>query len=125
MQAAKEAGFRVSLFFVGVDSLETSRRRVKDRVIKGGHDIPQHVQERRFDRSFANAARATRIADTTVFVHSREEHFQSVGMARRGVMTWRADMPRLKWLERIAEGLALPDPARRPRSDDAPRDREV
>ena len=84
MQGAKEAGFRVNLFFVGVDSLETSRRRVEDRVSKGGHDIPRHVQERRFDRSFDNAARAARIADTTVFVHSREEQFQSVGMARRG-----------------------------------------
>ena len=30
MQGAKEAGFRVNLFFVGVDSLETSRRRVED-----------------------------------------------------------------------------------------------
>ena len=56
MQAAKEAGFRVSLFFLGVDSLETSRRRVEDRVSKGGHDIPPQVQERRFDRSFTNVA---------------------------------------------------------------------
>ena len=39
MQGAKEAGFRVNLFFVGVDSLETSRRRVEDRVSKGGHEI--------------------------------------------------------------------------------------
>ena len=35
MQAAKDAGFRINLFFVGVDSLETSRRRVEDRVREG------------------------------------------------------------------------------------------
>ena len=40
MQGAKEAGFTVNLFFVGVDSLETSRRRVEDRVSKGGHGYP-------------------------------------------------------------------------------------
>lgn len=39
MEAAKDAGFRINLFFVGVDSLETSRRRVEDRVSEGGHGI--------------------------------------------------------------------------------------
>ena len=105
MKAAKEAGFRVNLFFVGVDSLETSRRRIEDRVSRGGHDIPRHVQERRFDRSFANAAWAARIADTTVFVHSSEEQFQSVGIARRGVMAWRANIPALQWLDVITGNL--------------------
>ena len=106
MQAAKGAGFRINLFFVGVDSLETSRRRVEDRISEGGHGIPRLVQERRFGRSFDNAVRAARTADTTVFVHSRDQAFQSVGMARRGVMAWRVDMPGLQWLDRITEGLA-------------------
>ncbi len=105
MRAAKETGFRVSLFFLGVDSLETSRRRIEDRISKGGHGIPPQVQERRFDRSFANAARAARIADTTVFVHSMEEQFQSVAMTRRGMMAWRADMPGSQWLDRIIRDL--------------------
>ena len=106
MQAAKDAGFTVNLFVVGVDSLQTSQRRVEQRVKEGGHGIPEHVQARRFDRSFDNAVRAARIADTTVFVHSREEQFQSVGMARCGVTAWRADMPDLQWLDRVIEGLA-------------------
>ena len=106
MQAAKDAGFRINLFFVGLDSLETSRRRVEDRVSEGRHGIPSLVQERRFDRSFDNAVRAARTADTTVFVHSRDKAFQSVDMARRGVMAWRVDMPGLQWLDRITEGLA-------------------
>ena len=110
MRAAKEAGFRVRLFFLGVDSLETSRRRVEDRVSKGGHGIPRQVQERRFDRSFANAVRAARIADTTVFVHSREEQFQSVGMARRGMMAWRPAMSGPRWLDRISQGLTQSAP---------------
>ena len=106
MQAAKDAGFTVNLFVVGVDSLQTSQRRVEQRVKEGGHGIPEQVQARRFDRSFDNAVRAARIADTTLFVHSREEQFQSVGMARCGVMAWRADMPDLQWLDRVLEGLA-------------------
>ena len=118
MQAAKDAGFRVNLFFVGVDSLETSQRRVEQRVRHGGHGIPADVQARRFDRSFDNAVRASRIADQTVFVYSREKSFQSVGVARRGgVMAWRAGLP-VRWMERISQGLARSAPTGRRRSGD-------
>ncbi len=119
MQAAKDAGFRVHLFFVGVDSLQTSQSRVEERVSDGGHDIPREVQARRFDRSFDNAVRAARIADRTVFVNSRDQEFQSVGMARRGgVMAWRAGMPGLQWLDRITQCLARASSMGRGRSGD-------
>ena len=119
MQAAKDAGFRVNLFFIGVDSLQTSQRRVEQRVRNGGHDIPVETQARRFGRSFDNAVRAARIADTTVFVDNKDDHFQSVGMARRGgVMAWRAGMPGLRWLDHISQGLAQSASTARRRSGD-------
>ena len=106
MRTAKNAGFTVNLFFVGVDSVDISRARVRRRVERGGHGIPEQVQARRFDRSLDHAALAVRIADTTVFVNSMEEHFRSAGMARLGVMAWRADVPGLQWLDRITRDLA-------------------
>ena len=106
MRAAKNAGFTVNLFFVGVDSVDVSKGRVRRRVARGGHGIPEQVQARRFDRSLDHAALAARVADTTVFVNSMEEQFQSVGMARRGVMVWHADVPGLQWLNRVAKALA-------------------
>lgn len=107
MREAKEAGFTVNLFFVGVDSIDISRGRVKRRVERGGHDIPEQVQARRFLRSFGNVVPAAQTADTTVFVNSMDEQFRSVGMARSGVMTWRAEMPGLHWMDRCAQGLEL------------------
>ena len=106
MRAAKEAGFTVNLFFIGVDSIDISRSRVRRRVERGGHGIPEQIQARRFDRSLGHAALAAWIADTTMFVSSMDEQFQSVGMARRGVMAWHADMPGLQWLDRIIRDLA-------------------
>ena len=106
-RAAKNAGFRVNLFFVDVDSVDISRARVRRRVERGGgHGIPEQVQVRRFDRSLDNAALAARIADTTVLVNSMDEQFRSVGMTRRGIMAWRADMPGPQWLDRITRDLA-------------------
>ena len=55
MQAAKEAGYEVTLIFIGVETVETSKDRVRTRVEDGGHDIPEDVQERRFEKSFQNA----------------------------------------------------------------------
>ena len=106
MRAAKNAGFTVNLFFVGVDSVDVSRGRVRRRVERGGHGIPEQVQMRRFDRSLDHAVLAARVADTTMFVNSMEEQFQSVGMARRGVMAWRAAVPGLQWLDHITRDLA-------------------
>ena len=105
MRAARNAGFTVNLFFVSVDSVDVSRRRVRRRVARGGHGIPEQVQARRFDRSLDHAALAARIADTTVFVNSMDEQFRSVGMARRGVMAWRVDVPGLQWSDRVAKKL--------------------
>ena len=113
MRAAKDAGFTVNLFFVGVDSVDISRGRVRRRVERGGHGIPEPVQVRRFGRSFNNVVLAARIADTAVFVNSMDEQFRSVGMARRGMMAWRADIPALQWLDRITEDLVRPASLRR------------
>ena len=122
MQAAKDAGFRVNLFFVGVDSVSISRGRIRRRVERGGHGIPEQVQARRFDRSLDNAVLAARIADRTVFVNSMEEQFQSVGMARGGVMAWRAGLPDLQWMDRISQGLARSASMGRGRGIDAGED---
>ncbi len=45
-----QAGYRIRLDFLWVPSLEITRARVKQRVKKGGHDIPDDVQLRRFGK---------------------------------------------------------------------------
>lgn len=49
---AKEAGYYIRLYYVGLDTLHESLQRIKNRVAKGGHDIPQQDVERRFARRF-------------------------------------------------------------------------
>ena len=50
LQEMRAAGYRIRLDFLWIRELETSRRRVQSRVVKGGHDIPDDVQERRFGK---------------------------------------------------------------------------
>ncbi|SFS11935.1 Predicted ABC-type ATPase [Granulicella pectinivorans] len=51
---AKRAGFDIRVFFIGTTSVEINIERVKARVRKGGHDVPEEDQRRRYPRTLAN-----------------------------------------------------------------------
>jgi predicted ABC-type ATPase len=76
MRLAKEAGFQISLAFVGIDSAELSRARIDDRVAEGGHDVPQDAVVRRHPASLKNLARAASVADSVLV-------FDNSGLERR------------------------------------------
>lgn len=50
LREMKEAGYRIHLDFLWIPNLDITRARVKQRVKKGGHDIPDEVQQRRFGK---------------------------------------------------------------------------
>lgn len=54
LRDAKDAGFVISLHFLVVSSAEASIRRVAERVMKGGHHVPDEDIRRRFRRSVEN-----------------------------------------------------------------------
>lgn len=60
---AKDIGYVLRLFYVGLDDLALSVDRVATRVAAGGHDVPRADLFRRFDRSRGNLAEALRLAD--------------------------------------------------------------
>ena len=47
-------GYRVTLLFYWLDSIELAKRRVEIRVEEGGHDIPVEVIERRYLKGIQN-----------------------------------------------------------------------
>ena len=54
IQKAKEHGYKVTLVFVYLNSIELAKQRVKDRVSKGGHHIEAEVIERRYYAGLKN-----------------------------------------------------------------------
>jgi predicted ABC-type ATPase len=63
MREAKALGYRTSLFFVGTGDIEINLKRVAQRVFRGGHDVPEEDQRRRYPRSMANMRKAFELAD--------------------------------------------------------------
>jgi len=89
MRRCREAGFRIALFYVGVDSPAISKGRIENRVALGGHDIPLEDQDRRFARSFANLPLAFEEADIAVLYDNSlpTRGYRLVAAIERGVVT--------------------------------------
>ena len=50
----QERGYRVKLFFLRLPTVEAAIKRVAQRVLEGGHDVPEPVIRRRFDAGWRN-----------------------------------------------------------------------
>jgi predicted ABC-type ATPase len=50
----KKRAYQVHIFYLWVPSAELALSRVKERVLRGGHNIPEDVVRRRFERSIRN-----------------------------------------------------------------------
>ena len=58
LQEAEQSGFTTVLFFIGVESADTSDERVAMRVSQGGHDVPAEKLAARFSRTMKNLQQA-------------------------------------------------------------------
>jgi len=54
VRGLKKLGYDVHIFYLWVPSAELALSRVRDRVLRGGHNIPEAVVRRRFERSIRN-----------------------------------------------------------------------
>jgi predicted ABC-type ATPase len=54
---ARELNYFIRLYYVGVSTSDESLKRIKNRVEKGGHDIPVEDVERRYNKRFEDLAR--------------------------------------------------------------------
>ena len=107
--AARDAGYRVTLIFVGLNKLSATKNRVRIRSRSGGHAIPVPDQERRFLRSFDNAPRVGTIADEAYFLDNVSEQPRTVAVVHSGIVLFR-DTASAAWVERATAGLAPATP---------------
>ena len=50
----KSRGYRIYLYFLWVDNVDIALGRVADRVRRGGHNVPEKIVRRRFNRGLPN-----------------------------------------------------------------------
>lgn len=54
LRKLKRKGYAVHIYFLWVPSADLALSRVRQRVLQGGHDVPERALRRRFDRSMRN-----------------------------------------------------------------------
>lgn len=82
---AREAGYFITLYFVGIENVEMAIERVRERVTKGGHGIEEAVIRKRFASLAANLARLVPYCDV-VYLYDNSRRFRQVAVMRGGVM---------------------------------------
>jgi predicted ABC-type ATPase len=69
---AKALGYEITLLFLYLNSVELAKERVKIRVSKGGHYIPEEVIERRYKRGLENFEKYKDISNSWYFYDNSE-----------------------------------------------------
>ena len=80
---AVEKGYRVRMYYIGLDSAAESVARIANRVRRGGHDIPTSDVERRFAGRWEAVAKVLPYCDEAEF-YDNDNGFQLVAEYRNG-----------------------------------------
>lgn len=78
-----EKGYRVRLYYIGLDSAAESVSRIANRVKRGGHDIPTQDVERRFAGRWEAVAKVLPYCDEAEF-YDNDNGFALVAEYRNG-----------------------------------------
>ena len=96
IRRAKERGYTIRLYYIGLDTMEESLGRIANRVAKGGHDIPKEDVERRFQSRFSDVLRVLPYCDEARFFDN-DNGFVEVAEYRNGELIPRVPNPP-RWL---------------------------
>ncbi|MEO5917455.1 MAG: AAA family ATPase [Luteolibacter sp.] len=92
---ARNAGYFLEVFFIGLDSPETSAARVRARADSGGHDVPLDRINARYPRTLSNLRGLCDFADSlTIFDNSsRRNPYRLVARLKNGGLVSLCDVP--------------------------------
>lgn len=78
MQKAKDAGFKIYLYFVTTESPEINKARVLQRVSVGGHNVPTAKIEERYYKSLELMHEASQLCDEVWFFDNSKSTYSVV-----------------------------------------------
>lgn len=101
VKKARALGYEIRLFYIAVSSAEESVKRIKNRVSKGGHGIPEEIVRRRFANRYSDLLKILRYCDTAD-LYDNENGFVKVGEYSNGKISAIGEY-KPKWLSELIE----------------------
>jgi predicted ABC-type ATPase len=94
MADARNRSFEIVLVYIGTENVEINLARIRNRVLAGGHNVPEPDVRRRYKRSFANLPTASQAAHHTIlFDNSTEEGYRLVAVLGASGDQWFKPIP--------------------------------
>ena len=79
IKEARSGGYSVRMIFLWLPNVRLARERVKQRVLEGGHNIPDNIIQRRYDRGLKNFFSSfIQVLDTWVFIDNSKGAFELI-----------------------------------------------
>lgn len=91
IEKAREKGFYVVINYIGVDTSDIAKERVRIRVLKGGHGIPEEAIERRYFESLDNLKEVLNICNE-INMYDNTNKFRHVAYICDGIIKWKRDV---------------------------------
>lgn len=99
IKRARELNYFIRLYYVGVNTAEESLKRIKNRVEKGGHDIPSSDVIKRYNKRFSDLIDVLPYCDE-VFLYDNENGFVEKAEYKNGELIIKSDaIP--QWLDEL------------------------
>ena len=98
IQRARDAGYKIVIHFIGVESVSICKERILHRVAAGGHGIPDEDAERRYKKSFAAMREIIEQVDE-VYMYDNSKMFRKIAKYVAGKCIWKCEKPP-KWYEK-------------------------
>ncbi|CAM3225895.1 zeta toxin family protein [Sphingomonas zeae] len=99
MHAAREADYKLTLVYVGIDSPELSFERVRSRVGDGGHDVPPEAIVRRYPDSLSRLPAAMALAERCYVLDNSAKRRRLLIIREAGEVRW-LDSDTPEWFKR-------------------------
>ena len=100
---AKEEGYYIRLYYIGLDTAEESKRRIANRVARGRHNIDSEDVDRRFLGRWDAVQAVLLYCDEAIF-YDNDNGFVEVAAYRNGELILEGDH-RPGWIVELAEHL--------------------
>ena len=91
MSEAKEKGYKVYLYYIGLQDVQMHIDRVHTRVLEGGHFIAAEDIIRRYDVSLRNLNEALKVAHVSVVMDNSRDEYDVLLEVENGEVRYRAN----------------------------------
>ena len=91
LKIAKENGFYIILNYIGVESPEIAKKRVKIRVSRGGYGIPEQDIEKRYYESLNNLNKVINLCDE-INIYDNSYMLKDIIYYKNGNLIWKANV---------------------------------